>query len=450
MLCAIPIETITRELDGALYLTLHLAKRSLPTLLGERMVNKILGSHQYPVIYFDIDHEPSHNRMVLDKGGKVLSIHPEGVNIFDSPTILSQFTSIIGDVTDLCVWGQAQADLVMRNVDERHHGKVKGIGHPSFDLASPRFVEYYASREIVDEHGDDYILVNTNFSYGNNLMGFERWLEMVSRSENLKFFRQEQHIKFVHALADYHLKLIDHYVGLVKTLSEEFPEKHIILRPHPSEDPQLYRDAFRGSKNVFVSKEGSVRKWLASAGSVIHHDCTTGIEALLMGRRVINFRPIFNEDVAAPIPAKVGYQTRTPSEVTDFIRSGNWTEEFRQKQLETMVPYFATISHSAAKSLSDLAASYAAGQATRLPDTPDLKMRMENYGKYASRRTKAGYPAWLFPDKRRKAINALGKFPRLTKKIIEEQIDSLRRMEPDLPAVEVRELCLNTFIISPS
>ena len=55
MLCAIPMEIATRELDRVLYLALHLAKCGLPTLFGERMVHEYLFrlNEERSVVYSD-------------------------------------------------------------------------------------------------------------------------------------------------------------------------------------------------------------------------------------------------------------------------------------------------------------------------------------------------------------------------------------------------------------
>ncbi|MBI9081306.1 MAG: hypothetical protein JEY79_16390 [Pseudodesulfovibrio sp.] len=449
MLCALPIETSARELDGVLYLVLHLADRSLPCLIGERMVNRIIQEQNKPVIYFDIDQEASYNRTVLNMGGKVISIHPEGINMFDSPSILSQFTSIIDDVTELCVWGQAQADLVGKTVAVEGRAKVKGVGYPSFDLVKQKFNEYYEQKSIIDKHGRDYILINTNFSYGNNIMGFDKWIEMVSDSGGLDYFKQEQHVKFVHGLAHYQLKLIDYYISLANELSEQFPDRHIIFRPHPSENPELYKQAFVDKKNIFVTKEGGVRSWIASSGPVIHHDCTTGIEALLMGRTVINYRPVFEEKIAAPIPALAGVKTETPAQVVDLIKSGFLSEQLMEEQIKAIEPYFSTVNHSASQALAVLAASYGTDGPATLPDKPSFKARFKNCSLYLSRKLKVSYPDWFYADKKKKAMNALSKFPRLTKAEIEHRIEKLRKIDSELPQVDVKQLCLNTFIITP-
>src|SRR5262249_12062065 len=79
--------------------------------------------------------------------------------------------------------------------------------------------------------------------------------------------------------------------GLVREIARAFPDYDVILRPHPSEDPAFYRHVFAPYGTITVSKEGSVLDWIRSAELVVHTNCTTGIEAVLAGGRVLNMRP---------------------------------------------------------------------------------------------------------------------------------------------------------------
>src|SRR5262249_42882473 len=57
------------------------------------------------------------------------------------------------------------------------------------------------------------------------------------------------------------------------------------------EDIAFYEHAFAPYRAVTVTKEGSVLDWIRSAELVIHTNCTTGVEAVLAGRRVLNMQP---------------------------------------------------------------------------------------------------------------------------------------------------------------
>ncbi|MDK2956423.1 MAG: hypothetical protein PWQ57_1919 [Desulfovibrionales bacterium] len=87
------MEILDRELDGVLYLALHLAKQGMPVLFGERMVHEYLfrinaGS---PVVYFDQDQNEDVNRRIVDEGGLVVNLNAEGQNIGQSREIIQMW-----------------------------------------------------------------------------------------------------------------------------------------------------------------------------------------------------------------------------------------------------------------------------------------------------------------------------------------------------------------------
>jgi hypothetical protein len=64
-----------------------------------------------------------------------------------------------------------------------------------------------------------------------------------------------------------------------------------VLRPHPSENLTFYKQAFASFKNVAVTRDENVLPWIRAAKLVVHSNCTTGIEAVLAGRPVVNLLP---------------------------------------------------------------------------------------------------------------------------------------------------------------
>jgi hypothetical protein len=81
------------------------------------------------------------------------------------------------------------------------------------------------------------------------------------------------------------------FVVLTKELAVNFPHRTVLLRPHPSENLTFYQQAFASFKNVVVNRDDNVLPWIRAADLVVHSNCTTGIEAVLAGRPVVNLLP---------------------------------------------------------------------------------------------------------------------------------------------------------------
>lgn len=445
MLCAIPLEIAVRELNGMLYQALHLAARDMPTLIGERMVNEYVLGNDQPVLYFDSDQSTGINQRVLDKGGLVFNVNPEGMHIAQEQQTLENFSRIADCVTLVCAWGEHQIGDLKSVFPDRVHGKLVATGYPPFDLIQERFRPLHENQDIIAAHGRDYVLFNTSFAYANNMMGFERYMKMLAKMDEWKIYADEEYRAIQQAIHDHQVLMLDAVVDLIQKLGEWFPERHIILRPHPGEDSSFYTERLDGLENVFVETTGTAREWIASAGFVMHHDCTTGMEALLMGRPVIHFRPHYDERAVAPIMPELGVKTFTPEEVADVIRSGAMPEETRQAQLEILRPYLANYVESAAATIADLAVTHSQGLDTWIPEPLNLWGDIKCWRKYVSKLLRARQPG----KNGRKVRYALNKFPRVPLAQIQQTIAKLRASEPSLPDVSVEQLCLNTFLIRP-
>jgi surface carbohydrate biosynthesis protein len=80
---------------------------------------------------------------------------------------------------------------------------------------------------------------------------------------------------------------IDTVVSLSKALSAE--GKTVVLRPHPHENPAMWRKLMASLPNVIVDERDTVAPWLMAAEAVLQGNCTTGLEAVLLDKPVGNY-----------------------------------------------------------------------------------------------------------------------------------------------------------------
>ena len=444
MLCAIPIEIAARELDGVLYLALHLAARGLPTLLGERMVNQYVLSSRKPVVYFDSDQDLSVNEAVLAAGGRVVNLNPEGLNQWDRVEVVDNLLRILPCVTRICAWGERQAALLRARMPQDKAGLVAVTGYPSFDLAHRDFLPYYRDEDLVRQHGEDYILMNTSFT-SNHVMGFDHYVAMLGRMKEWQIYKDGKFLEFKRRAAEYQRQMLEPFVDLARRLAQRFPERHVVIRPHPVENMEFYRSRTRDLANIFVDRTGSVRHWIATARAVIHHDCTTGLEALLMGKPVIQFRPFFDAELAAPIVSSLGIPATTADQALELVAELG-PGALAALPGPALEPYFANLRQSAAPTIAALAAELAQGQETWLPAPLGPWEALKCWRKHASKVLRAHQPG----RNGRKVRYALAKFPRLPQAVVEDRLARLLAEKPDLPPVTVQSLALNTFLVRPA
>ncbi|MGD9035544.1 MAG: hypothetical protein PVF10_03220, partial [Syntrophobacterales bacterium] len=88
----------------------------------------------------------------------------------------------------------------------------------------------------------------------------------------------------------------EEFQKIIPAIAKVFPEHNIVVRPHPTENQEIYRQIAAGCERVRVTNEGNVVPWLMAARALIHNGCTTGVEAYVMGVPAISYRAAVNEN----------------------------------------------------------------------------------------------------------------------------------------------------------
>lgn len=199
--------------------------------------------------------------------------------------------SVLSTDDVIATWGRWQQTY--NSEREEFKCKIEATGHPRFDLYQNKYTNYFSSEvaSLIEKYGN-YILINTSFSYANNGEGGVKYIfghnpgydpsDMNARSMNFKRWERQ-------------MFALSSIISLVNTLSMRFPTKMFIIRPHPSEDLSYYKTIFAGIKNVKVISEGSISKWILGCDLLIHQGCTTGIEATLSKKPVIEYVKNYDE-----------------------------------------------------------------------------------------------------------------------------------------------------------
>ncbi|MBI9080391.1 MAG: hypothetical protein JEY79_11705 [Pseudodesulfovibrio sp.] len=446
MLCAFQIEITIRELDGVLYQALHLASHGLPTLLGDRMVNEYVMSSQAPLIYFDSDQQKLINTTVLNNNGIVLNLNSEGQGFVDDPFEMQKnFAKVVDSVSNICVWGQKQQEILSSLVPKERIKDLVITGYPSFDLTFPRFTPFFRNNKITRDHGDDYILINTSFGMFNHEMGLDYYLKMLSKMKEWEIYGTPEYRALLNRRSSHQERTALALIDLAKKLARAYPTRHIIIRPHPAENGLYYSSKLSEYSNIYIIKNGSAREWIATASAVIHHDCTTGLEAMLMGKQVLQYEPYEGTEGAATLMTQIGLRATTPSEALEYLRQGTMPKNIKQEFVDRLTPYLANLEINSSKTIADLASSFSQDKETWLPEPLGLWGNIKCWRKYISKLIRARQPG----RNGRKVRYALNKFPRLRREEVVLKLDKLRSIEPELPEVDVKELCLNTFLITP-
>ncbi len=318
----IPIESKKREFDGKVLLSAALLARGFRVAIGTKSgIHRELlyardgvylaksASNEHLTLYRQLQ-ERGHKLAVLDVEGGALtkeiksdllrSYQPESAGCFDY----------------FYVFGEKIKEAIVHHLPYIQEKQVVVTGEPRFDFLRPDYEAFYAGmvQQIRQRYGR-FLLINTSFGLANSLLGEEGIRRFLETTVDIPDEQRGLYL-LKHEEGKYLLKA---FVAMAQELAVRYPDVNVVLRPHPDEDPAVYHDAVSGHPNLFVDGNWSVHPWLMAARAVVHHDCTTGLEAVMAGKPVVSYIPRMEESITAWLPVYMSMACRETREVIDAV-----------------------------------------------------------------------------------------------------------------------------------
>ncbi|MBI9074124.1 MAG: hypothetical protein JEZ02_01850 [Desulfatibacillum sp.] len=319
----IPIETKVRELHAKILLACHAAQAGFSVVMG--MQSELLRRMKYlpKGIYVEKGISPLKipgTRLLKGLGNKVVAWCEEGLVIVDQETYARDRVSaeVFTMLDAFYAWGQVQAGAIAQKMGPESR-KIVIAGNPRFDLLRAPFRAIFdeEARAIRSRHGD-FLLINTNFGLYNNFFGRDYFIENLMRRHGR--IQNPEHEAFLQNWVDHVGKVFDAFQELLPVLSQYFPDRKIVLRPHPSEDHDVWKKAVQGLDNVEVIHQGNVIPWILASEVLVHNSCTTGVEAYVLGKPVVAYRPVLSSLYEFELPRAVSIPAFTAEETIRAIQ----------------------------------------------------------------------------------------------------------------------------------
>ena len=160
-----------------------------------------------------------------------------------------------------------------------------------------------------------YVLVNTNFPLTNSLWGSPEDAQTQLNTGGLRDAAQR---------VAWEAGRRETFMPVLTWMLNNFAGA-IVIRPHPAENPAFWQSFAAPNPNVRVVVGESPVPWLAGARLVVHTDSTTGLEAAVMGRPVLNIstEPVWGEKfVMRLVNTTVTSADAAIAALSDFRASG--------------------------------------------------------------------------------------------------------------------------------
>jgi surface carbohydrate biosynthesis protein len=308
-------ETSARELHGKLFLASVAASRGCQVVLGSQPAIRNLTTTAPSGIFLEngLNYERTDRlRNLKHRGFVIASLCEEATAYIDPQGYCDERISL--EAAEYC-------DLVLQLGPEIHEwtlkyrpsvsGKSIVTGNPRFDLLRPGLSRIYTADalEILSLRGP-YVLVNTNFGCNPHPVelidsGYEGYIKAFAGSDHVIRARLE--------LSKYESAVMEFFKQAIPSLIDD-QNISIVVRPHPKENYDTWLKWASMYPRISIDASGDVRSWILGASAVLHNNCTTGIEAFLLGKAPYVLHPphVLSSAMANSIPNQLSIPFSEP------------------------------------------------------------------------------------------------------------------------------------------
>jgi len=457
----IPVENQVRELDAKLLLACVAAKRDLGSIIGpKRKIENLIASFPRGIFL------SKSLRIVKRKffpiarllGHEIVAWDEEALVHLPAETYFTRRLSPVGmeHVSHLFAWGEDNAEL-WRQYPQLPPGiPIHITGNPRVDLLRPDMQAYYSSEadQIRKIYGD-FILINTNFNHVNAFFSAQNLFQPVKKAgEQAQFGQAARGMsrEYAEGFRDHKQAVFEDFQQLIPELEAAFPEHAIVVRPHPTENQDIYNEIAARCQRIRITNEGNVVPWLMAAKVLIHNGCTTGVEAFVMRVPAVSYRKTVNDfydDGFYRLPNRLSYQCFDFEELrttlTRILDGDLGAAEGNERK--ALIDHFLAGQDGslACQRMVDILAKIADDLA-RIP-APEIGKRLAGWYQATRRRVRKTYRAYL-PGSFKSLDFEGHRYPGITPGELAERIARFQQVLDDDTQLQLRQIHNRVFSIS--
>ena len=313
----IPLEIKSRELTGKLLLGACAVDKGFAVIIGHKEIIR-RNLHLLPCgVVLEKDFRLpicSVARRARAAGHRIMALDEEGLVTFKDWYLKNHVSRQTLAVLDkVFTWGPMQTSWITEAFPS---APISEVGNPRLDLMRSEYCEMFKDA-ITDLHSEfgKYILINSNFGWCNNAMhGFEEYF-----IKSLKLETKNQ-LKFFSGGIKYQRSIMKSFEQLIPALAKAVTPQKIVIRPHPSELSSNWDEFAKIHSNVVVRRNGPVQPWIAGASCIIQNNCTTAVEAAILGKTCISYRPVRDANYDFDIVSCVSENLESMEEVIERVQ----------------------------------------------------------------------------------------------------------------------------------
>ncbi|MGE3841785.1 MAG: surface carbohydrate biosynthesis protein [Vicinamibacterales bacterium] len=310
----LPLEIKARELHAKMLLALVAAERGWGVIVGDKLATRGARDVLPRGTFLEKSIQPGREASIfkaIGVGHRVSTTCEEGLLYLQKDYYKERRISrpAFDAIDYFFAWGTRHAE----DVDDGS-GKVVSSGNPRMDVLRPEWRDVFmpAARRIQERYGK-IILVNSRFPVVSHALPSLLNVRhgAAPTGDNEQIWRRYVALQG---------ELFPYFLGVLPRLSETFPEHTIVVRPHPAENPTPWLERAGELSNVKVIYEGSANEWILASDVAIQNNCFTGVEAYLLDKPSISYRPFRDEGVEVALTNQVGLQACSEDELITCLQ----------------------------------------------------------------------------------------------------------------------------------
>lgn len=305
-------ELKARDFDSRLLVAAQLLLRGVSVVVGQQW-SMVSNAPRAPLGVFLFK---TTNKFQVDlaleakaAGHRIVLMDEESLAVTD-PYVIRQFTDPRAvEVADVFMY-QTEAHRAVLG------GSGPVVGSPRVDLLRDHRAIYQAEADAHKAAGP-YILINTSFGLHNSAFAKPETIALVSQAGGAFADNTAEGREYVRSWVATERRNLSAVKNLVTQLLGKQTRHRIVIRPHPTENPETWRE-FAGAEVVSGSTPAA---WIMGSDVTVHCNSTTGLEAALLGRPTLNVNPDPDSAFSRTLATNNStLQARTPKDAYRLLR----------------------------------------------------------------------------------------------------------------------------------
>lgn len=317
MIIYLPVHKTVRELDGKLFFALKAAAKGFTVVMGRKSRVLKLLERGARGIFFDTRMNQSRvtvsskNHQAIRKMGHEIWLFDEEVTSLNDAQAYAK-TQISKEVVEnasiVLAWSDFHASVLTQVSPSK---EVFVTGHPRYDVYDPRLRGIYG--RDVRRHRKSfgrYVLISSSF--GELAFGGRKAVEeRISVNRSKGFLKDEADVRFYREEAAYRRETLEAFIVDIVELARSHSNVNFVVRPHFTETEEMWSVILESQlPNLHVVHDGPIASWIHGSIGLIHHHCSTAVEAYLLGKQVVSYVPVHDPRFERFLPDAVSFTVR--------------------------------------------------------------------------------------------------------------------------------------------